>query len=46
LTLCSCNVTETVFDLRQIMPRMRHSLIFGTFDQVDEAGEISARERS
>ncbi len=44
--MCSCNVTETVIDLRQIMPRMRHCLIFGTFDQVDEAGELSARERS
>jgi uncharacterized protein (DUF2249 family) len=34
--MCSCNVTETVIDLSQIMPRMRHALIFGTFDQLDE----------
>jgi uncharacterized protein (DUF2249 family) len=33
--MCSCNVTETIIDVRQIMPRMRHSLIFSTFEQLD-----------
>jgi uncharacterized protein (DUF2249 family) len=32
--MCSCNVTETIIDVRQIMPRMRHRLIFQTFDQL------------
>lgn len=32
--MCSCNATETVIDVRQIMPRMRHPLIFSTFDQL------------
>lgn len=32
--MCSCNVTETVIDVRQVMPRMRHPLIFSTFDQL------------
>ena len=32
--MCSCNVTETVIDVRQIMPRMRHPLIFQTFEQL------------
>jgi len=32
--MCSCNVTETIIDVRQIMPRMRHPLIFSTFDQL------------
>ena len=32
--MCSCNVTETVIDVRQIMPRMRHPLIFNIFDQL------------
>lgn len=34
--MCNCNVTETLIDLRQIMPRMRHALIFSTFEQLDE----------
>ncbi|WP_315974881.1 DUF2249 domain-containing protein [Microvirga yunnanensis] len=34
LAMCSCNITETVIDVRQIMPRMRHPLIFNTFDQL------------
>ncbi|WP_307826350.1 DUF2249 domain-containing protein [Microvirga arvi] len=29
-------MTETVLDVRQIMPRMRHPLIFSTFDQLDD----------
>jgi uncharacterized protein (DUF2249 family) len=32
--MCNCNVSETVIDVRQIMPRMRHPLIFNTFDQL------------
>jgi uncharacterized protein (DUF2249 family) len=32
--MCSCNVTETTIDVRQIMPRMRHPLIFQTFDHL------------
>jgi len=33
--MCKCNVTETVIDVRQITPRMRHSLIFSTFEQLN-----------
>jgi uncharacterized protein (DUF2249 family) len=34
-----CNsITETVIDVRQIMPRMRHPMIFDTFLRL-EAGE-------
>jgi uncharacterized protein (DUF2249 family) len=33
--MCNCNVTRTVIDVRQIVPRMRHPLIFQTFDQLD-----------
>jgi uncharacterized protein (DUF2249 family) len=33
--MCNCNVTETVIDVRQIVPRMRHPLIFNTFDQLN-----------
>ena len=32
------NATETILDVRRIMPQMRHSLIFRTFDQL-EPGE-------
>jgi uncharacterized protein (DUF2249 family) len=32
--MCSCNVAETIIDVRQIVPRMRHPLIFDTFDQL------------
>lgn len=32
--MCNCNASETVIDVRQITPRMRHPLIFGTFDQL------------
>lgn len=32
--MCSCNVSETTIDVRQITPRMRHPLIFQTFDQL------------
>ena len=33
--MCNCNVTETIIDVRQIMPRMRHSLIFNTFEHLN-----------
>lgn len=36
--MCNCHVTETIIDVRQIVPRMRHPLIFQTFDQLG-AGE-------
>ncbi|WP_029005879.1 DUF2249 domain-containing protein [Azorhizobium doebereinerae] len=29
--MCTCETTETVIDVRQIAPRLRHPLIFGTF---------------
>ncbi|QRM27661.1 DUF2249 domain-containing protein [Microvirga sp. VF16] len=32
--MCTCNISETVIDVRQITPRMRHPLIFSTFDQL------------
>jgi len=34
--MCSCNAPQTLIDVRQIMPRMRHPLIFSTFDQLRE----------
>ncbi|MBB3018194.1 uncharacterized protein (DUF2249 family) [Microvirga lupini] len=38
--MCSCNATETVIDLRQIMPQLHHPLIFGTFDQLYEGESL------
>lgn len=32
--MCTSNVSETIIDVRQIVPRMRHSLIFMTFEQL------------
>ena len=32
--MCTCNTSETTLDVRQIMPRMRHPLIFSTFEQL------------
>jgi uncharacterized protein (DUF2249 family) len=33
--MCACGqVTETVIDVRQIAPRMRHPIVFGTFDML------------
>jgi uncharacterized protein (DUF2249 family) len=32
--MCTCNVTETTIDVRQILPRMRHPLIFTAFGQL------------
>jgi uncharacterized protein (DUF2249 family) len=32
--MCTSSVSETVIDVRQILPRMRHSLIFTTFAQL------------
>lgn len=32
--MCTCNVSETVIDVRQITPRLRHPLIFSTFDEL------------
>lgn len=29
-----CNTTETVIDVRQIAPRLRHPLIFSTFENL------------
>lgn len=33
--MCGCGqVTETTIDVRQIAPRMRHPIVFGTFDML------------
>ena len=32
--MCSSNAADIVIDVRQIVPRMRHALIFGTFHQL------------
>ena len=32
--MCGCSAPETVIDVRQIMPHMRHALIFETFDRI------------
>lgn len=32
--MCQCNVAETVIDVRQIVPRMRHPLIFQTYERL------------
>ena len=32
---CGCgNVTETTIDVRQIVPKMRHPIVFGAFDML------------
>lgn len=33
--MCTSNITETVIDVRQIVPRMRHPILFGVFDLLD-----------
>ena len=32
--MCACTVSENAIDVRQILPRMRHPLIFTTFGQL------------
>lgn len=32
--MCNCNVQETVIDVRSIVPRMRHPIVFGTYDML------------
>lgn len=32
--MCTCNVAETVIDVRQILPRMRHPIVFGVFEML------------
>ena len=47
---CGCgNVTETTIDVRQIVPKMRHPIVFGTFDmlspQFDQPQTLGAVRR-
>ncbi|MFO1148057.1 MAG: DUF2249 domain-containing protein [Alsobacter sp.] len=32
--MCTCNVLETMIDVRQVIPKMRHPLLFGIFDML------------
>lgn len=36
--MCGCSEAQTVIDVRQLAPKMRHPLIFGAFDML-EPGE-------
>ena len=33
--MLTSDANDTILDVRQIMPQMRHPLIFGTFDQLE-----------
>ena len=31
---CGCETSDTIIDVRQISPRLRHPIIFGTFEKL------------